>query len=458
MFADIGKEFREAPLGDKRRSARLERIGTRLAHDPSRSFPEAMASEGQLEALYRFLNNDDVSFGRILQPHTVMTAQRCRDHQDVLVLHDTTSMKFVGEREGLGQLESGPRNGFFLHASMAVSPTRETLGMLAAQTWARKQEPRGRVNKRQLRKDPTRESVRWARGVVAAEAMLDQPRRAVHVMDREGDNYDLLAQLHASSVRHVIRLAHNRNLIGTTQKVKERALAARCVFRREVHLSPRGKLRELDAKAIHPPRDARIAELAVSATTVEIRRPTNHAAERHPSLKTNVVTVTERRCPRGIEPVAWFLVTTEPIETRAQIEFIVDAYRTRWVVEELFKALKTGCRFERRQLESYKSLENALAIFLPLAVRLLALRGAVRADPTGPCFTLTPRQVEILRVHTTRFMSAWPSNEEAAMALGEFGGHLRSNGPPGWAILGRALERLLIVEIGWNRRANVIDG
>jgi len=39
------------------------------------------------------------------------------------------------------------------------------------------------------------------------------------------------------------------------------------------------------------------------------------------------------------------------------------------------------------------------------------------------------------------------------------GGRLRSNGPPGWAVLGRALERLLLIEIGWNQRGgDVIDG
>jgi hypothetical protein len=293
-----------------------------------------MASEGQLEALYRFLNNDDISFAQILQPHAAMTAERCGEHKDVLVLHDTTSMQFAGERRGLGRLHAGPSRGFYLHASLAVTAAREPLGMLAAQTWARTQAPRTRANKKHLRKDPTRESLRWARGVVAAESVLDQPRRAVHVMDREGDNYDLMTHLHASSIRHVIRLAHNRNLVGTEEKIKERALGARCVFRRQVNLSPRKPLRELDAKAIHGYREARTAELAVAAVAVEIRRSNNHSPGVPPSLKTNVVTVTERGCPRGVEPVSWFLVTTEPIDTRAQIEFIVDAYRTRWIIEE----------------------------------------------------------------------------------------------------------------------------
>jgi len=43
----------------------------------------------------------------------------------------------------------------------------------------------------------------------------------------------------------------------------------------------------------------------------------------------------------------WSLITTEPIDIRAQIEFNVDAYRIRCGIEDFFKALKTGCQFER---------------------------------------------------------------------------------------------------------------
>ncbi len=216
-------------------------------------------------------------------------------------------------------------------------------------------------------------------------------------------------------------------------------------------------MRDLDKKAIHRERDARGARLAVSAISVELRRSNNHSPGVPPSLPVNVVTVTERDCPQGADPVAWFLVTTKPIDTREQLEFIVDAYRARWVVEEFFKALKSGCRFERRQLESYQAIETALGLFLPIAIRLLALRGAARDHPTRPCGTLTARQLSILRARTTRRMSAKPTNEEAAMALAELGGHLRSNGPPGWAILGRAFERLLIMEIGWDMHTDAID-
>jgi IS4 transposase len=50
----------------------------------------------------------------------------------------------------------------------------------------------------------------------------------------------------------------------------------------------------------------------------------------------------------GQEPVDWLLYTTEPIRTRRQIEDVVDFYRCRWQIEELNKALKTGCVVQER--------------------------------------------------------------------------------------------------------------
>jgi hypothetical protein len=78
-----------------------------------------------------------------------------------------------------------------------------------------------------------------------------------------------------------------------------------------------------------------------------LSRSNNFASGSAPSLKVNVVTVTERKCPKGEEPIAWHLTTNEPIATAEQVAAVVDAYRARWVVEEFFKALKTGVRSRR---------------------------------------------------------------------------------------------------------------
>ena len=92
------------------------------------------------------------------------------------------------------------------------------------------------------------------------------------------------------------------------------------------------------------------------------------------------------------------LLTTEPIDTVEQIVRIVDWYRTRWLIEEFFKALKTGCAYEKRQLESLPTLLVALALLAPIAWRLLLLRHLSREPPaTAATVALTPRQLQVLR-------------------------------------------------------------
>jgi hypothetical protein len=54
------------------------------------------------------------------------------------------------------------------------------------------------------------------------------------------------------------------------------------------------------------------------------------------------------------------------------------------VIEEYFKALKTGCAIEKRQLESLRALVNALALFAVIAWRQLHLRSVARLTPDAP--------------------------------------------------------------------------
>ena len=102
------------------------------------------------------------------------------------------------------------------------------------------------------------------------------------------------------------------------------------------------------------------------------------------ALAVHVVAVSERETPPGEEPIEWRLITTEPVDTVDQVLRIVEWYRTRWVIEEFFKALKTGCAYEKRQLESLATLVIALALLAPIAWQLLLLRHLARRTPAGP--------------------------------------------------------------------------
>jgi IS4 transposase len=114
---------------------------------------------------------------------------------------------------------------------------------------------------------------------------------------------------------------------------------------------------------------ARIADCdaSVGATTLTLRRP-NRRVSLPELLRLNVVRVWEPEPPPGEPAVEWVLLTTEPIATLEDLLRIVDRYRSRWVIEEFFKAIKTGCSYEQRQLGDYESLVNALALFAPMPV------------------------------------------------------------------------------------------
>ena len=311
--SEIRKEFSGADLGDERLSQRLERIGVALSESPDASFPAAMRSEGQLEALYRFINNDKVSFDRILAPHMELTAERCRAQEDVLVLHDTTSLEFGGKREGLGRLETRA-SGFFLHASLAVTLDRKPLGVLGAENIVRNGPKRNKSSKRGVRKDPRRESLRWGRAAERCEETLGVPGHAIHVMDREGDNYDLFSQLLGSNIRFIIRAAHNRCLAGENEKLKSVCLKGRVRFKRTVQISRHDPFLACD-QGIYPERETREVTLAISAISVELKRSNNFTPETPTTLKVNVVTAVEQKPPKGQKPVCWHLITvTERVD------------------------------------------------------------------------------------------------------------------------------------------------
>src|SRR5437899_2717685 len=81
-----------------------------------------------------------------------------------------------------------------------------------------------------------------------------------------------------------------------------------------------------------------------------------------------------REAPAGEEPIEWFLATSEPIETEADVRRVVRIYRARWLIEEFFRVLKTGCALEKRQVESRQTLEALLAIFAVVSWRILLIR------------------------------------------------------------------------------------
>jgi hypothetical protein len=450
----VRQELEGIELGDERRAKRAKYIVERLADSPEASLPIAMGDSAAVEALYRHLGSADVSLQAILQPHVEKTVGRVRHFDTVYAVADTTEFLFSGraEREGLGTVH-GEDQGFLAHVTLAVAPDRTPVGLLGIETWNRP-ELKGDRDLWSRRNDSGRESKRWARGMrTARERLGESAGKIVHVADREGDIYELIAELAHEKQRFIIRAAQDRVVEPMSGEDERRlfdaAQSTPTAFVLDVPLSGRGRARLLSQRRRHPARRERTAHLSFAARSVTLKRPGQRSARLPASVVVNVVHVFELGAPPGEPRVEWVLLTSEPIETNQDVENVVRGYRARWVVEEYFKAVKTGCAFESRQLESAQTLEALLGYTLLVAYALLLMRSLSRQERDEPASVLlSPTQLKILQLKA-RKLPLEPTVRQALFAVAAMGGHLKNNGDPGWRTLSKGWSRLLALEEGY---------
>jgi hypothetical protein len=458
LVGRVVEEFAELDLGDPRRTLRVMKLVAAMAKHPDESLPSALGGESELEAAYRLLNNERIEYDDLLCEHRDRTIARAEKAGEVLVLHDTTTCTFKhGDPEKVGHLPTG-KAGFFVHTSLVVDAQRHRrpLGVLHVEPlWRTRRSGRGsranKANGREASSWKDRESERWGRGVQECAEHLEGCS-VVHVMDREGDKYELCSQMIEHGQRFVVRSQHNRRLFknGKAESLREVLEKAPISATRDVYLSRREGSTAPRSQSLMPARQARSAVLSIAAAQVSVRRPTNVPKSHAQSLTINVVLVRETNPPDGQAPIHWVLLTSEPIETTEQVERIVDIYRYRWLIEEFFKALKTGCIYQERMFDSRHALLNVLATSLPIAVELLWMRSRVADDPDAPAADIvTPTELDVLRTMGHRQLPVNPTAGQVLLAIAALGGHLKRNGAPGWQVLQRGYQRLLDYTAGW---------
>jgi hypothetical protein len=451
IIADLQGAFK-----DERLDQRLATIVGAMARDPSASWP-SVCTDAELEGAYRFFSNVRVTPQAILGPHIERTWQRASTETRVLVVHDSTDFTFRvdGARKGLGRARKSMQT-FYGHFSLvlAADGSRRPLGVAAMTNWIRGP------------KLETTEHARWLAQIQSTAQVSDLGPRAIHVCDREADDYYTFHELTVADRRFVIRADTNRWTVdeaGVVQKLHTAMARCEAVIERQAHLSRRRPERSPAKAKTHPARAPRTAELAVAATQLELLRPAHYArtfpdrAHLPSSLPIHVVRVWEPSPPQGCVPVEWFLYTNEPIATPDDLLAIVEHYRARWVIEEYFKALKTGCAYESRQLEDYESLLNALAVSIPIAYEALRVRTLARATPDAPPSTVvTDAQLAVLRASGRRTLPEQPNARDVLLAIAALGGHIKYAPDPGWLTIFRGFKKLELMTAGWLLHAETL--
>ncbi len=303
----IETEFGATDLGDARRTQRLLTLMGQVAARPGASLPEACGSRGQLKAAYRFLANEAIEPAALWASHIAATYARAAGVPVVLAVQDTTELDWGPQSAtaGLGPLGAPSHQGLLVHTTLAFTPERVPLGVVAQAVWARDPGTVGQRETRRQRPIAEKESYKWLESLQAVgEARQACPQTHwVSVGDREADVYDLLVAERPAGVDLLVRAAWDRRVEHPEQYLWATVSARPVAATLTVHV-PR-----------HGGQAPRQATLSLRFGPVTLRPPRHRRADKLPAVTVWAVYVVEEHPPVGGEPLEWLLLATEALPT-----------------------------------------------------------------------------------------------------------------------------------------------
>jgi len=433
-------EFADAELGDLRRTTRLVELAHVLAQHPTAALPEACGNDARLKAAYRFFANDDIVPQDILSSHIEATYSRLAKVPLVLAVQDTTEVDWTGHpaTTGLGSLGHTACQGLHVHRTLAFTPERLPVGLLAQHVWARDPDAMGKRERRKQLPIGQKESQKWLTSLAAVRSAHDwcPQTRFVSMGDREADVYDLLASERPTGVDLLVRAAWNRCVEAPERYVWATVEAQPPVEHIVLHVPRRGQ---------QPARDAR---LALRFCPLTLCPPQHRMSEGLPAVALWAVQVREVAPPAGVEPIEWLLLTTVAVQTVDDAIERVAWYACRWGIEVWHRILNSGCRIEARQLATAERLQRCLTLYSVMAWRVFYATMLARAVPEMPCSVLL--EIEAWQAlycaihHCPLPPDEPPTLSEAVRWIAQLGGFVgrRPRDRPGAETLWRGLQHL----------------
>ncbi len=400
----------------------------------------------------RFLANPKVTLAALLDGWGELTAAAARGRH-VLAIQDTSEIKFHTSpewRRGLGEVGKGNSRGLLVHAMLALDAVSGSyLGLVAGRIWTRD----GRVTvPHQQRALADKESERWITTAVCAQQVLATAAMVTVVSDREGDFYAEWATVPGPNFHLLTRVMQDRRLADGGS-----LYAAGAGF-------PVAGTAAIELRGRGPKEPSRKAHLTLRFGSVVLQRPQGSGRSLPKSVKLTLVEVVELD-PADVEPVHWRLLTTHDVDTAAAAWQIVEWYKARWTIEQLFRVMKTqGLKLEDSQLETADRLLKLAAIATKaaaLTIQLVQARSGRNAEPASLAFngneiaaldalnSQVAGKTELQKNPHPKHSLAWASWIIAH--LGGWDGYASSR-PPGPITFKHGLEYFHAFAAGWRAR------
>ena len=400
----------------------------------------------------RLFANRKVTLERLIGGWSTLTRTAVTGRH-VLAIQDTTQVHFKtepGRRRKLGVIGRGNARGVMAHVMIAVDASQgNLLGPVCGKIWTR----RGLVRKpHELRGISQKESGRWQETAQSAKLILAAASMVTVIADRESDIFNEWASVPEKNFHLLTRANHDRSM-PCGNKLSDAVNA----------MADQG-LRTINLPARAPNAPERDVELRLRYGTVQLRRPHHTAdAKGMPDRVTlTVVDVLERNPRKGQKPVHWQLLTSHTVGTPEQAWQIVDWYRQRWVIEQLFRLMKSqGLDLGSSQLADAERLMKLTALVVHAAtitLQLVQSRSGKSKEPADIAFTAQEIEAlsEIEKPYNARTALQSNPHKHKSLAwatwiisrLGGWDGY-PSSAPPGPITMRNGLERFKQITAGF---------
>jgi hypothetical protein len=324
------------------------------------------------------------------------------------------------------------------HGTLAFTPQHLPLGVLGLRLWTREADKPKRGSRR-ARAIEDKESHKWIDGLnAAAHAAAQLPgTRVVSVADRESDVYEYLLRAHTLGIDVLTRASWDRNVQEPEGHLFAALAQAPVIARKKLRLPARqGQV-------------ARTAKLKIHACPLTLQSPLNGSGRGLAPMPLWGVWAREMNPPAGVEPLDWKLLTSVPVTTNKEALERLDWYAARWGIEVWHRVLKSGCRIEKRQLESFERLCKLFTVYAVIAWRILYATMLARVVPDIACTALLNEdewQALYCRIHHSPTPPATaPPLRQAVRWIAQLGGFIgrASDGEPGTQTLWKGFQELI---------------
>lgn len=448
-------EFGRTLLGDVRRTKRLVHMAEFAAKCPSGTVAAVFNRAADREGAYDFLESPHVRAETLAESVFTRTAERARGESYVFVSIDGSSLALPDENgaKGFGSVGSPNREvkGLMVVNALAVSNAGGvSLGLIDQIYWNRSSDRETGLSSTERTKRNQARAFEDKEPSKLVEAAKHAKKRLAEfgvtpwvVIDREGDNRDILLRLHEEDCLFTIRARWNRQLWDSKAKTLEQALDAEpSLGSHEIEIARSGA------------RAARTATVEVRATQVFLHFK-GHPVLRDEGLRLWAVRV--REVGAQGEPLNWLLYTNVPVLSVDHAKKLLESYRARWRVEEFHRTWKQGqCNVEDAQLRSQEAVIKWATILAAVASRIERLKYLSRHEPNAPAaIEFLAEEIEALKFEridrgTKRSkLPEMPTIREATRWAAEIGGWMGDrSGPPGSITIARGLQRLAFLVEG----------